>query len=158
MNCTCQFLRLAGPGGLAPVLPAPGPAGAPCAHAAPSLGPGKRPSQPPPRASRWDSGRGYPGWGLRGSSTRLERSEKPPLKLRRGTASSPAGPGREHGHRSTSVAIRGLENSLWGKAGELGLLSLEEKAGSRAGHNNAVAVHERLLLREAVITLLEGQR
>jgi len=32
------------------------------------------------------------------------------------------------------------------------------ESGSRAGHDNAVAVHERLLLREAAITLLEGQR
>lgn len=78
---------------------------------------------------------------------------------RRGMASSPAGPGREHGNGSTSAAIRGLENSrLWGEAGEPGLLSLEEKAGSRAGHDNAVAEHEKLLLRKAAITLLEGQR
>lgn len=77
---------------------------------------------------------------------------------RGGTGSSPAGPGREQGDGSTSAAIRGLENCLCGEAGEPGLLSLEEKAGSRAGHDNMVAVHERLLLRKAAITLLEGQR
>lgn len=36
-------------------------------------------------------------------------------------------------------------------------MSLEEKAGNRAGHDRAVAVHERLLLREAAITLLDNR-
>lgn len=39
-----------------------------------------------------------------------------------------------------------------------GLLSLEETAGGRAGHDNGVAARERVLQREAAVTLLEGQR
>lgn len=59
---------------------------------------------------------------------------------------------------NTSAVIRGLQNNLCEETRELVLLSLEEKAGNRARHDSAVAVHERLLLREAAITLLEGQR
>lgn len=95
------------------------------------------------------------GMGVGCSSTRLGRSKKPPQARDREQQTARL---VQAGCGNTSAVIRGLQNNLWEETRELGLLSLEEKAGNRARHDSAVAVHERLLLREAAITLLEGQR
>lgn len=138
VSCTCWFLCSAGPGGLAPA-PSTWPNRAPHTHTGilAKLTAG----------SPWEQGRGC-------SSTRLGRSEKPPLARDREQQTARL---VQVGCGNTFAVIRGLQNNLWEETRELGLLSLE-KAGNRARHDSAVAVHKRLLLREAEITLLEGQR
>lgn len=65
------------------------------------------------------------------SSTRPGRSKEPPEAWDREQQTARLG----QAACGSSAGIRGLQNNLWEESRELGLLSLQEKAGNRAGHD-----------------------